>query len=445
MKKVKNEIYSDFYFRCSQCGKIYPIEKERYLCDDCSKNQFSGKPLSGILLTEFSSSFAENFIEKSNLKKKILRKRDEKKLKKVLIKDKNNIVYRIKPIFPFDNLPDLPVGNTPLLYSERFAKILGIDDLYLKWEGTNLSGSFKDRASILVSAVAKKFDQENIVVASTGNAASSMAAIGAANNQNIYIFAPFSAPSGKLAQILQYGAKLFLIDGTYDDAFELSMQFAIETGFLSRNTGFNPFTIEGKKSVAYELLIKNDNNYLSTFDIILVPVGDGVIISGVIKGFFELKKLGLIDKLPVVIGVQAEGSSYIYNAFTKGIFEENYSSKTIADSISVNTPRCGYLAVDLVKKTGGFFIKVKDDDILIAQHLLAKNTGIFSEPSSATTIAAILKDNKIFKGKKVVALITGHGLKDINSALQIIQKPEPVKNNFNAVMEYYKKMIKLRK
>ncbi|MFN3412250.1 MAG: pyridoxal-phosphate dependent enzyme, partial [Exilispira sp.] len=428
---------------CSQCGKIYPIEKERYLCDECSKNQLSGKPLSGILLTEFSSSFAENFLENLNLKKNYLKKSIEKISSKFLNKDKNNIIYNIKPIFPFDNLPDLPVGNTPLLYSERFAKILEIDDLYLKWEGANLSGSFKDRASILVSAVAKKFDQENIVVASTGNAASSMAAIGAANNQNIYIFAPSSAPSGKLAQILQYGAKLFLIDGTYDDAFELSMQFARETGFLSRNTGFNPFTIEGKKSVAYELLIKNDNNnYLCTFDIILVPVGDGVIISGVIKGFLELKKLGIIDKLPTVIGVQAEGSSYIYNAFTDGIFEENYSSKTIADSISVNSPRCGYLAVDLVKKTGGFFIKVKDYDILIAQHLLAKNTGIFSEPSSAATIAAILKDNKIFKWKKVVALITGHGLKDINSALQIIQKPEPVKNNFNAVMDFYKKIIK---
>jgi threonine synthase len=457
MKIKENNESSDFYFRCSQCGKIYPIEKGRYLCDECSKKQEKGKPLSGLLLVEFSSSFIEkfktSFLRKSktssikNPKDNFVKgdfRLNKKEKNKLDIKEIDNIVsIPIKPFFPFSNLAEIPVGNTPIIKSRKLEQILGVSDLYLKWEGVNLSGSFKDRASILVSASAKNFGEENIVVASTGNAASSMAAIGAANNQNIYIFAPKSAPLGKLAQILQYGAKLFLIDGSYDDAFDLSMKFSLETNFLSRNTGFNPFTIEGKKSVAFELLLKNENENtapFNTFDIILVPTGDGVIISGLTKGFLDLQRLGFIDKLPVVIGVQAEGSSYIYKAFNTDIFEDKYNSSTIADSISVNSPRAGYLAVDLVKKTNGFFIKVSDQQILHAQHLLAKTSGVFAEPSSASTIAAIMENSNIFKDKKVVALLTGLGLKDINSALKIIESPKPIKNDFGAVMDYYKKI-----
>lgn len=467
MNKFENLVISNFYFKCSQCGKIYPIEKGRYLCDECSKKQEHGKPLSGLLLVDFDTSSIEDY-KKELLKDIFLKENINSNIKYLKFKENDSLFsIPIKPFFPFSSLPELPVGNTPIVKSKKLEQILGLSHLYLKWEGVNLSGSFKDRASILVSAVAKNFGEENIVVASTGNAASSMAAIGAANNQNIYIFAPKSAPIGKLAQILQYGANLFLIDGTYDDAFDLSMEFSFETKFLSRNTGFNPFTIEGKKSVAFELLLINEKfykNHISKkdinkkeikitknelsnninpfvpFDIILVPTGDGVIISGVIKGFLDLQKLGFIDKLPTVIGVQAEGSSYIYNAYNTGIFENNYNSNTIADSISVNSPRCGYLAIDLVKKTNGLFITVSDEQILNAQHLLAKTSGIFAEPSSAATIAAIMENREIFKDKKVVALITGHGLKDINSALKIIETPKPIKNNFNSVMDYYKKL-----
>ncbi len=443
----------DFYFKCFNCGKVYPIEKGRYLCDECSKKQEKGKPLSGLLMVEFSTSYIDKIKENFSIDYKNINFINNQNDKSDIEEKRREQIFSIpiKPFFPFDNLPNLPIGNTPIIKSKKLEQILGISSLYLKWEGVNLSGSFKDRASILVSTAAKEFNEENIVVASTGNAASSMAAIGAANNQNIYIFAPKNAPVGKLAQILQYGAKLFLIDGSYDDAFDLSMKFSNQTGFFSRNTGYNPFTIEGKKSVAFELLLK-DKGYFNknfehpfhfdTFDIILVPVGDGVIISGLIKGFLDLQKFGFIERLPVVIGVQAEGSSYIYKAFNSGIFSDNYNSQTIADSISVNSPRCGYMAIDLVKKTNGFFITVDDQEILEAQHLLAKTTGVFAEPSSASTIAAIFKENKIFKDKNVAALITGHGLKDINSALKIIDKPNPIKNNFDAVMDYFKKIIK---
>ncbi len=436
----------DFYFKCSQCGKIYPIEKGRYLCDDCIKKQEDGKPLNGVLLVEF----ADNFIKKFN-------ERPEEFIE-ITENNKNDfVVLSAAPFLPSYNLKEyleeIPVGNTPLIRSNKLENELNIKELYLKWEGSNLSGSYKDRASILVSAMAKQFGENNIVVASTGNAASSMAAIGAAMKQNIFIFAPKTAPIGKLAQILQYGAKLFLIDGNYDDAFNLSMKFSSKTGFLSRNTGFNPFTIEGKKTSSYELLIKNKSlkgsvrkdsidSYLPLDlpDYILVPVGDGVIISGLIEGFLNLLKLKIIERLPVVVGVQAQGSSYIANAFESSVFPSNYNSNTLADSISVNSPRCGYLAIELVKKTGGFFIKVSDESILEAQHLLAKNTGIFAEPSSCTTIAAVIKESRIFSSKKTVALITGHGLKDIDNALKIIKQPKPIDNDFESVMKYFEKI-----
>lgn len=463
---------SKFFFKCSQCGKTYPIEKGRYLCGDCSKKQEKGKPLSGILLVDFNIEDSEieniknfqktyqkliskSFLEKYNIQ---VKKKDEE------ISDLNILTtIDVKKYLPTSNFPDIPVGNTPVIRSKRLEKELGIENLFLKWDGANLSGSFKDRASILVSAMAQEFDENNIVVASTGNAASSMAAIGAAMGQNIFIFAPASAPIGKLAQILQYGAKLFPIDGSYDDAFELSMQFCKETKFLSRNTGYNPFTIEGKKTIAYELLFLKEfksiirirtykntnistyyfNNKINCFieppDYIFVPVGDGVIISGLIKGFLDLLKVGYIDRLPIVIGVQAEGSSYIYDAFNSSNFVDNYKSNTIADSISVNSPRCGYLAIDLIKKTNGFFVKVSDDAILEAQHFLSKTTGIFAEPSSCSTIAAIIQNKNMLKGKRTVALLTGNGLKDINSALKIVELPKPIKNNFNSVMDYFKK------
>jgi len=270
MNKFENLVISNFYFKCSQCGKIYPIEKGRYLCDECSKKQEHGKPLSGLLLVDFDSSSIEDY-KKELLKDIFLKENINSNIKYLKFKENDSLFsIPIKPFFPFSSLPELPIGNTPIVKSKKLEQILGISHLYLKWEGVNLSGSFKDRASILVSAVAKNFGEENIVVASTGNAASSMAAIGAANNQNIYIFAPKSAPIGKLAQILQYGANLFLIDGTYDDAFDLSMEFSFETKFLSRNTGFNPFTIEGKKSVALELLLINEKfykNHISKKDI----------------------------------------------------------------------------------------------------------------------------------------------------------------------------------
>lgn len=476
-KKAKNDKKKSesnkFFLKCSQCGKTYPIEKGRYLCDDCSKKQEKGKPLSGILLVEFNIEESEiedakNFqLKYQNLiTKGIL---EEYKIKSKKGNDEipnSNILTSIdvNTFLPVKNMLDLPIGKTPIIRSERFERELGIENLFLKWDGANLSGSFKDRASLLVSLMASEFKENDIVVASTGNAASSMAAVGSAAGQNIYIFAPASAPIGKLAQILQYGAKLFLIDGSYDDAFELSMQFSKEMKFLSRNTGYNPFTIEGKKTVAFELLFLKKfesifkkrlnkktnkfsyylNNKINCFieppDYIFVPVGDGVIISGLIKGFLDLLKLGFIENLPVVIGVQAQGSSYIYNAFTTGNFVENYNSNTIADSISVNSPRCGYLAIDLVKKTNGFFTKVSDESILEAQHFLSKTTGIFAEPSSCATIAAIIQNKNILEGKRVVALITGNGLKDINSALKIVELPKPVKNNFNSVMDYYKKI-----
>ena len=479
----------DFVYVCSSCKKEYPIDSKRYLCDDCSKKNKKGLPLEGTLLVKLPEKFiktCKNFIlnnlddfenfflenEFINDDLTIDKSKDDKLINDKPINDKyfndskkvnsKPISIPVLPFFPVESkfFPSLPIGKTPAIFSKRLCQHLGVKDLLLKWEGTNISGSYKDRASILVSSLAKKFNEDTLSVASTGNAASSISAVCANMEQNLFVFAPAKAPIAKLVQILQYGANLFLIDGSYDEAFDLSMQFSQQLGFISRNTGYNPLTIEGKKSAAFELLfprairkgLENDlskNGYTPFVppDYIFVPVGDGVILSGLIKGFNDLKDCGFIDRFPKIIGVQSSNSNYIESAFRTGIFKENYQATTLADSISVNSPRCGYLAIDFLKKCGGDMISVSDDEILDAQILLSSLTGIFAEPSSAATIAGIIRYKKeaingLDPFKKIVALLTATGLKDIESAKKKINLPESLPPDFNRVMNYYEKLKK---
>lgn len=371
-------------YRCIECGEYYEITPDRMLCSRCSDKQVLGEPLRGIL---------------------------EVVLAKKIPEDWN--VFDFLPVEPHF-FPSIPVGNTPLWQGGRLREDTGFSELYFKDDGANPTGSLKDRASYLVAAFAKKFGIRDIVVASTGNAGSSMSGIGASAGLNVRLYLPSNVPEAKLIQSLQYGAKLIQVDGNYDAAYDQSMDYVAKHGGLSRNTAYNPLTIEGKKTVSLEIFKQLGNRIP---DYVFVSVGDGVILSGLYRGFEDLLSQGKASRVPTIMGVQAEGSSAIFRAYQKGSFEVATSANTIADSISVDVPRGGDFALRKLKAHKGEMLTVSDEEILQAQTRIARSIGLFAEPAAAAAAAGFFKNlDKISKKAVCVILQTGNGLKDIASA-----------------------------
>ena len=374
---------------CYRCGACYDLVPGRYLCDVCSQQQQADLPLEGVLELAWEGSA-----------------------------DPQGIPLPVEPEW----FAPIPVGKTPLWAPQRLREQFGAPHLWLKDDTCNPSGSFKDRASWLVAAFAKKHGTKEIVLASTGNAASSMAAVGAAAGLRIKVFLPASAPAAKRIQVLQYGAELIPVDGSYDQAFDLSLEYSTRTGSMSRNTAYNPLTIEGKKTVSFEIVQDLHNASAGAPDHVFVPVGDGVILAGVYRGFEDLLKLGRIQNIPTVWACQAEGSSAIARALASGrdgadAFGAPIPSQTLADSIAVDVPRNGLHALSKLKKYAGKAVVVSDAEILAAQKTLAAGSGLFAEPSSSAAFAGWLKvRHSIPAQDNCVLLITGSGLKDVKSA-----------------------------
>ena len=397
-----------FYYQCTDCGKVYDDTGLRYLCPDCSRNQNPEEPPKGVLKVRYHY----DEIKKRHSTFKFL---------------KNSGFLDLYPVESLDSFPPLRVGQTPLYKKSKLgSKQLG-SELYLKDDSQNPTYSFKDRASTLVAAFAKERNFEVIITASTGNAGSSLAGICASSGQKAIVLVPEKAPIAKLTQIIMYGAKIVPVKGTYDDAFDLSVEATRKFGWYNRNTAFNPLTIEGKKSVAFELFEQMGEQVP---DKIFVPVGDGVIISGVYKGFEDLLELGFIDKMPVIVAVQSSGS----NNLIGNVYTDNFTfkpSNTIADSISVDIPRNFFMAKQFLLKYHGEVLSVDDKAILHASKQLSENTGLFSEPAAATAFAGYLNDhenNKLNPDSKNVVLLTGSGLKDLNAVQQIISIPDAIRN-----------------
>jgi threonine synthase len=317
--------------------------------------------------------------------------------------------------------PSIPVGATPLWAPLRLRSELGLPGLWLKDDTCEPSGSYKDRASYLVAAFARKHGIEEVALASTGNAASSMACVGAAAGLKVTVFLPKSAPVAKRIQVLQYGASLREIDGSYDLAFDLCLEYTGRTDALSRNTAYNPLTIEGKKTAAFEIVRDLKKSGSRGPDQVFVPTGDGVIVAGLIRGFEDLLRMGEISRMPRVWAAQASGSSALARALESGRFELR-PSVTIADSIAVDAPRNGIFALAKLTRHGGAGIVVSDEEILEAQRLGSSRAGLFAEPSSACALAGFVKARpSIGKDEVCVVMLTGSGLKDIKSAALAVQ------------------------
>ena len=388
-------------YLCSLCGKEYGIDEATYVCPD------DGGNLDVILDYEG--------INKQYKIADITSSREES-------------LWRYLPLLPVSDpggqaTPLHAAGWTPTYAPPQLADELGLKQLWIKDEARNPTASFKDRASAIMVARGREIGADVIVTASTGNAGAALAGMAAAVGQKATIFAPKTAPPAKVAQLLIYGAQVILVDGNYDSAFDLTIEASEEFGWYCRNTGYNPFTAEGKKTAAFEiwetviLNMKDQDRPLT----VVVSVGDGNIISGIHKGFKDLKRLGWLKTMPRIIGVQSGGSAAVANAFNAGTEEITpVAADTVADSISVDLPRDGVRAIRAATQTGGSYVIVPDSEILTAISSLGK-VGIFAEPAGSTSYAGLVKavkDGLVKADDPVVVLNTGNGLKDVKAAMQ---------------------------
>lgn len=354
-----------------------------------------------------------------------------------------NSLWRYAPLLPVtdpggEKTPLHAAGWTPIFQTDRLAARLGLQHLWVKDEGRNPTASFKDRASAIVVARAREIKAEIVVTASTGNAGAALAGMAAAIGQKAVIFAPKTAPPAKIAQLLVYGARVILVEGNYDAAFDLTIEASREFGWYCRNTGYNPFTAEGKKTGAYEIW---EQLRLERWDgkfplCIFVSVGDGNIISGLHKGFKDLQKLGWLESMPRLFGVQSELSSAIANAYdAKTETITPVASTTLADSISVDLPRDGVRAVRAAVETNGAYLKVTDAEIISAIADLGVN-GIFAEPAGSTALAGLKKAltmGIIGPEDPVVVINTGNGLKDIRAAMMAVPNAAIIEPSMTAL------------
>lgn len=395
----------NYYYKCSECKQIFKsdfIESNLiYLCPTCGKAE-KNKPLQGVLEIEYDYNEISKHISRDDF----LMLRSGNIFEYSFLLPFETIDKKIKNITS-NEIKQLSFSNTSLVKKNIFDR-----DVFFLDETRNPTYSYKDRASIPVAIKAKQLGITEISAASTGNAGSSTAGICSMLGLKSKIFVPKNIPEAKRIQIQSFGADIFVVDGDYDEAFDLCLEVSNKKKWYNRNTAYNPITIDGKKTSAFDIFIQMKG---LVPDYIFVPVGDGVIISGIYKGFNELLKLGFIEKIPKLVAVQAEGSCAVVDYIMTNKFNYRPAS-TIADSISAGAPRNLFMAAKAVSESKGSGIIVSDDEMLNAQKYLARNFGFLVEPSSAAAFAAFEKFmNKISVQEKVLILLTGSGLKDFGT------------------------------
>ncbi|HYF75517.1 MAG TPA: threonine synthase, partial [Symbiobacteriaceae bacterium] len=349
------------HLECVFCGKTYPASPTATTCPACGPT--------GILDVVFDYDAISHRED-----------RDE------VIHNTGSGLWRWMPLLPVE--PDGPrgpllPGNTPLVPAPRLAEALGVGRLWLKDEGRAPTASLKDRASAIGVAKALEVGARTVATASTGNAASSLAGACAAAGLRSVIFVPATAAEGKVAQLLIFGATVFQVQGSYADAFRLATEaIAEQPGWYNRLSGINPYLVEGKKTCGLEIAL--DLGWKAP-DWVVVSVGDGCTVAGIARAFIELKRIGWLDRVPRILGVQAAGSRAVADAFAT----ERYApggEETIADGIAVGEPRNWIKAVTRIKATGGTFTLVTDDEIREAMRLTGRLTGVFAEPAAGAAV-----------------------------------------------------------
>jgi threonine synthase len=328
-------------------------------------------------------------------------------------------------------------GGTDLFEAPSLSEELGVRTL-VKDDGRNPTGCFKDRASSVSVTKARHAGREVITCASTGNAAASLCGYAARGGLNCRIFVPGDAPEGKLAQPLVYGADVLAVEGSYDEAYDLSVEVTEQYGWYNRNAAINPFQVEGKRTAGLELAEQSAARG-GVPDWVVFSMGDGCTIAGAWKGLREFYDLGYVDNHPKMLGVQAEGATAIHDAF-HGHDDAEAVAETLADSISVARPRNTVKACRALEESGGTSVLVSDEDILEAEVLLGSSEGIFAEPAAAAPIAGVqeaLDRGIVGSDETVVVVSTGFGLKDTEGAKKATGGVERVDPDISEVERLY--------
>jgi threonine synthase len=400
------------HLECINCGKTYPAEPGVYTCPDCGPE--------GILDVIYDYDYIKSRVSKESFKE-----------------NREYTIWRYTdflPIKPDSARPRLRVGWTPLYDTAVLAEAIGLDKLYMKDDGQNPTASLKDRASAIAVVKAMEEGAKLIACSSTGNAASSLAGNAASVGMRTCIFVPQRAPQGKIAQLQIFGATVISVQGDYREAFQLSAEAIKKYGWYNRNAAINPYLAEGKKTVSLEICEQLD---WQVPDWVVFSVGDGCTIGGAYKGFLDLYNVGFIDRLPKFLGVQASGCDPLTRAFISGGKMEPTAENTLADSIAVGVPRNPEKALRAVRKTGGVYINVSDDEILAAMRLLGNTSGIFGEPAGVAGLAGLKKavaEGIIKRNETVVCAVTGNGLKDVNNAIKAAGEPMKVNPNLDELV-----------
>ncbi len=401
---------------CVTCRRRFPPEKPVHTCPDCG-------PLKGTLEVVYDYDAAAKELTRQSL-----------------AADRRDDMWRYLPLLPVDRpelIPPLKTGWTPLYRAARLEEELGIGEVWIKDDGRNPTASLKDRASAVAVVKALEQGASTVTAASSGNAAASWAAIAGLVGLRTVIFVPAAAPRAKLAQLLLFGAEVILVEGGYDQAFDLCLQAAERWGWYNRSTAINPYLGEGKKTAAFELCEQLDWN---PPDYLFVGVGDGCILQGLAKGLIEFHRLGLIETVPRLVGAQAAGASPLVKAWRAGAeTAEPETPRTLADSIAVGRPRDQVKALRAVRRTKGMMLAVEDDEILWAIAKLAEASGVMAEPAGAVGLAGLKKlaaEGVIGPDDRAAVMVTGHGLKDIDGVMKAVERePMTVRPELEEVAE----------
>ena len=328
------------------------------------------------------------------------------------------------PVKDFSSFVSLKEGATPLIEAKHYGKDKNTK-LYFKLEAQNPTGSFKDRGSAVDLSVAKERNAPGIAVASTGNMAASCSCYAAAAEMPCFVFVPEGTPSSKLSQVIAFGGRIVQVKGDYNDAAVLAQKVAEQFGFFL--AGDYAYRVEGQKTAAFEVC---EQLFYQAPDVVIVPIGCGTNLAAYKKGFDEYYELGFIDKIPQLIGVQADGAATVVHSFRTGSkeIEPLKSAETLASAIKVADPLDGVKALDAIYSTEGRAVAVSDREMVEAQYELSKEEGHFVEAACAASLAAFLKLAEMgsFAGQTVVCVLTGDGLKDPSPILKNAIKPPTI-------------------
>ena len=348
-------------------------------------------------------------------------------------------IWRYRELLPVPEgarTPPLTVGWTPLVESAALTRWAGVRGLRLKDEGRNPTASFKDRASAVGVTRALARRARVVACASTGNAASSLAGAAASVGLRAVIFVPESAPEPKVAQLLIFGARVIRVAADYDRTWEMCQRACDRYGWYNRNAAVNPSLVEGKKTCGLEIAEQTGEDVP---DWVAVSVGDGCTLAGTWKGLKQMRQLGLLPRLPRMLGVQASGARPLVDAFRAGGDFKPGPASTLADSICVGHPRNGRKALAAVRESKGAFVAVTDEAILEAMREAGRRAGVFGEPAGVAGLAGLklaVAEGIVGRRDSALAIVTGSGLKDVRSAIRAAGEPVAMAEDDGALAEH---------